>query len=676
MKTKLFILFLLTSTFIFGQQPYHDALKLGKYWDNGLNALDISQDNSNIILPILYQYLDEVQKGKVDKLQKQIKDLEASIPGLIGQAVKNAKEEKTDLEDEVYALIKESFDNINNPFVKLPNSVQSSGVKELGSVVTEGFSSIGGINVTSVADGLAKFLVERAKQELSITFFEKFVDILEDEKNEDFKALFPETYDVLKVIDKEVYQFSNYINTLRESFKKDLENILDELEPFLKKKKLNRYEADRDDPIAQKIEYFESALLIVNSIRQGVHPAEAIGQLEYQQYHSNNKTLNNIKETVKVFNIFSNSLRSTDPDRYWVKPDSLQELLDDDTFKIYLGLLYQLHDDVLIFNTKFGDYINKVSQGVIKIEEYKKYVQDLVLNSQKIVLAVQNIKQKSNNGDKIDSYKEVFQSSIGLLSNFKEVEKLNLGINLDNTDKVWDILELVNEVYLDVNNRKYNALILDLSKLLTEILGSDKFEWKDDLIKYGTFIANVAQADNSDEVKSAIESIALPVGSSSIKKKSKSNIALNAYVGLAPAIERNGDLNKYKFSFGLNAPIGVAFSKGLYKLDEKTNKYEERGSSTWFFSLIDLGAVTTYRFGDSETEKLPEIKLENIFAPGVYYVYGFPKAPISIGLGGQLGPQLREVTNMNTTLDSNLSFSFKLFVAIDIPLLNFHTKSR
>ena len=37
------------------------------------------------------------------------------------------------------------------------------------------------------------------------------------------------------------------------------------------------------------------------------------------------------------------------------------------------------------------------------------------------------------------------------------------------------------------------------------------------VIKYGTFMAQVAQAENSDDVKTAIESVALPTGSASIK---------------------------------------------------------------------------------------------------------------------------------------------------------------
>ena len=192
------------------------------------------------------------------------------------------------------------------------------------------------------------------------------------------------------------------------------------------------------------------------------------------------------------------------------------------------------------------------------------------------------------------------------------------------------------------------------------------------ILKYGNLAASIAKAETSDEVEAAIEAIALPSGSSSIKRKSISNVALNAYVGLAGGREHNGETDDTKFSFGVNAPVGIAISWG-HRLSKQ---HKERGSSSAFLSLIDLGAITTFRFGDDETEDIPEIKLENIFAPGLYYVYGIRNSPVSIGLGGQFGPQLRKVTSENLDLQSKPTFSFKLFIAVDIPLLNFYTKSR
>ena len=591
------------------------------------------------------------------------------------------------LDNEIWEILQFYFPNkaninsdiANNPFLKdyfkASGNASVSDINQIQKGLQETSISTGGLNVTNITDGLAKFLVERTKQELSITFFQKFKGVLDNPNYADFKTLFPETYNTLEVIDKEVYQFSHYINTLRETFEKDLQNILTTLEPFLKTKKVNRYAAAPNDPVARKIEYFESALLIINNIRQGVHPAGAVGKLEFESYHPNNTPLLQIQEGVKLFTIFSNSLRSTDVNRYWIDSNDLKELLGTNNFRIYLGLLYQLHKNDMINGRSFSFYLDQVADTTFSIDNYKKFVKGFIRDSEQIALAIQDIKQKKAAGEDIRSYKELFQSTLGFLKNLKQVDDLNIGVDITSSDKVWEVLDLLNTIYLDINERKYNTLILDLSALLTELLGAANFAWKDELIKYGTFVANVAQAENSDEVKSAIEAVALPVGSASIKKRSKTNIALNSYVGLAGGVQFNGDSQVYNF-MGVNAPIGVTISgshKGFFTKDATK---DTDASSSLFITLLDIGAVTSFRFGNNEVEELPEIKLENVFTPGLYYVYGFPRAPISFGLGGQLGPQLRGLTEDGTDLGSNLSFSFRAFIAVDIPLLNFYTKSR
>ncbi|HEX9827566.1 MAG TPA: hypothetical protein VGA80_13285, partial [Flavobacteriaceae bacterium] len=237
------------------------------------------------------------------------------------------------------------------------------------------------------------------------------------------------------------------------------------------------------------------------------------------------------------------------------------------------------------------------------------------------------------------------------LPNFKQG---NLNTVVNDLEKIIKFFEEKNKIAFPQN------LIEHYKKILPKIL------------KYGNLAASIAKAESSDEVQAAIEAIALPAGSASIKRKSKYNIALNAYVGLSPGMEHNGDTDENKFSFGVNAPIGVAISWG-HGLNKR---HREQGSSSAFLSLIDLGAVTNYRFGDSETEDIPEIKLENIFAPGLYYVYGVPNWPISLGFGGQLGPLLRKIKDETIDLQSKATFSLKFFIAVDIPLLNFYTKSR
>ena len=130
--------------------------------------------------------------------------------------------------------------------------------------------------------------------------------------------------------------------------------------------------------------------------------------------------------------------------------------------------------------------------------------------------------------------------------------------------------------------------------------------------------------------------------------------------------------------YGISAPIGFAISTDL----RNPSGRKMFGSISGFISLFDIAAVASFRVKDDDTEELPEIKLENIFAPGAYAVWGIGKTPISIGYGWQKGPQLRSVhvpdpNNAGQFKNELLSgYRWSVFVAVDIPLVNLYTRSR
>ncbi|MFK7968841.1 MAG: hypothetical protein AB8F95_00670 [Bacteroidia bacterium] len=101
-----------------------------------------------------------------------------------------------------------------------------------------------------------------------------------------------------------------------------------------------------------------------------------------------------------------------------------------------------------------------------------------------------------------------------------------------------------------------------------------------------------------------------------------------------------------------------------------TERYLSGSSGSVFVSFIDLGALVLFRL-DEATEPLPEdVRFRQVFAPGVFYAHGFRDIPISILAGAQLSPQLR---NFGGTPASALRFNLAL--TVDIPMLNFFTKT-
>lgn len=628
------------------------------------DALDIKALPGGVLDPRTNKYSFTIKKEDLRSIEAMMRNY-----GLKGEYSSDA---------ELFAAISKLFTDSNNPFLIAKASGQDGGLdsKSLtGSTENDkSTSKIGGLNVTNIADGLARFLVERTKQELSIAFFQNFKKVIA--ANPDFKELFPKTEAVIQVVDKDIYQFSNYLNTLREAFEDDMENILTQLEPYLKNKQ--GVLAAADPNAAKKIDYFVSAIIIVNNIKNGVHPAKAIGKITTQNITDGNLPLENLQEALKLFNIFSNSLVSRQSDRFWIEPDSLNLLMNQSTFRIYLGLLYEKHGSDKIFGNQFKSYLDKVAAGfntgAAEFDKYQEFLIQILNHAENIELIINGIKEKKRAGEKIDSYSEVFETTLNLLKKLDDLKDLDPAFNISSLTSITRVMELVNDLYIDVNERKFNALILDLSKFLTEVLGN-KYTWDDDLIKYGSFIANVAQAESADQVQAAIEAVALPVGSASIKRKTKTNIALNAFVGLSPGLDFNGDegYENPRLNFGMASPIGVAFSHGQNY--EKSNGKFKKSSGSFFISLIDIGALTSYRFSH-DSEDIPELTLSNIFAPGIYHVWGFANNPVSVGLGGQLGPEVRSLESGVVSENDGPNFMIRLFVAVDIPLFNFYTKNK
>ncbi|MGB0176037.1 MAG: hypothetical protein ACPF9D_02655, partial [Owenweeksia sp.] len=99
-------------------------------------------------------------------------------------------------------------------------------------------------------------------------------------------------------------------------------------------------------------------------------------------------------------------------------------------------------------------------------------------------------------------------------------------------------------------------------------------------------------------------------------------------------------------------------------------------SLSLFLSIVDVGALASFRFDDPETESVPDIELKDIISPGAFFVVGLNKMPLSIGAGAQIGPNLHDVNATTVSTVSDHYVRYSIFLAVDIPILNFYTKPR
>ncbi|MEM7152807.1 MAG: hypothetical protein AAF799_08190 [Myxococcota bacterium] len=317
------------------------------------------------------------------------------------------------------------------------------------------------------------------------------------------------------------------------------------------------------------------------------------------------------------------------------------------------------------------------------------------------------------------------------------------------------------EAIHDARTRDFQGLVVRLFAIAERL----DVEIPPALLKYGPFLADFASAQDAESIEKALESVAEPVGSykkkrgdagsiraaryrereefsgrkgkafrqhwrkkrgnyrrSTIKKDKKTNegmtnlefrrwwrsnrlnegygrrprvITINAYAGA----RGGGDIlvdsqvdNIAAGQFGLFAPMGLEMAWGL-----------GRSSSVGLFvSVIDVGALADFRFGDAnvddtpaddttmgdgpdnqtdaEVDTQPQIGLRQVVSPGLYLMFGIPKTPFTLGFGGAFSPRLRSVTlnpnDENATTEQESVFTLSGVFAVDIPVVVIHKRHR
>lgn len=675
---KSFLLFtLLMLSDVWGQNAYYDAIKLRTYI--GTNGKFIASDETKLkeIGDILYLY---------------VKTPSVSTPN--------------------FAYIKSQFErggDSHNPFISPLMPTTGSGNNPLSGGVSF-FEKIGSIPVTNFADGLAKFLVERGKEELNVAFFRKFQEFMKNYP--EANIVFPTTHDFILKINS--FQYSAMLPALKTAFQKDLNTLTDNL---LLLRNLNpSSDCPATDASCQKrvtalITFLSTdegrailgSIIIANNIIKGNNAADTIDNLANDDIIINYPD-ENLSNIVLFINLISKSLRSADEGRVWVSKQQINDLVKDEiAFKIYLGLLYAIdqkntqnnhHIQVVVPNganlltISLKEILEKLNatwatNSTIFISSFKKMAYQAATISDTTENLLAKTVQKESSiilyTDYAASFSQFLKTSVTFIESTTNIfpQLANL---TNSTKKFITVIDYAVNASHDIKSQNYSALIVDTSLILDQLYPSG-YEYRESYMKYGTFMANIIEADNSEEVKAAIEAAVLPVGSSSIKRETDFNIAINAYIGGYGGAEimQSKATQKTAFSAGVTAPVGIAFSWGKLRTCQLEKKANNPGgkSFTIFMPLIDVGTLASYRINDSETEIASTIELRNIVSPGLYFYWGFGKCPISIGAGAQIGTELRKVTAEAVQTDTkNIYIRYGITLVVDIPLFNLFTKSK
>ena len=582
---------------------------------------------------------------------------------------------------EILAVLKTSYgiekpaDVASNKYLNgaFPYLVSMSGVQGTGNQFSTASlaSSIGGLDVTTIADGFAKFVVKRTKKELSIAFFENFKK--EISKSKDLEKVFPQTYKTLLTIGEEIYMYQSYLITLRESFEKDLAALPSDL-PYI---------IENHPEIFDKQPELKASLLsgfyFANAVQEKQHPGQIIEDFPTEITNDLNK---NFKASLQTFQLLSSSLKSNSgTNNYWASGADIKQLYNNDKLlTIYLGLLEQKAKltSILFYNTsqhpvELSKILDDAYGNDTAFLKYKTYIKNIAQRVNSIENHVNNSQRINNDSLLFENYYTIVTNSIGLMRQLTKIEILPYmpaNMNLEGrAKKYFDIIQTSSDIAIDVNRRNYASAVLNTVYLLDSTIANETTK---KILKYGSFMATAVQAKTSDEVEAAIEAVALPAGSARIKRNTPFNIALNAYSGLflgweqIKGVDKSFDPSKGRThnSYGVTAPIGISVSTSIKGV-----------SLSAFASVIDIGALTAFRFTNDSTEKIPKIELKDIVSPGAFFSIGIPKTPVSLNMGYQLGPLLRKVNQQANTFEQSYS-RISVSLCVDIPIFNFYTKPK
>jgi hypothetical protein len=388
---------------------------------------------------------------------------------------------------------------------------------------------IGGLDVTNIADGLAQFLIKRGKQELNIAFFQKMKDFLED--NVEARTLFPATSVFLGNID--AYRYSELLQSLRESFYKDISNLIVNLNLLID---LPKYQVLLK--ALPEIRVAIRSVKIISELSQpdsSIHPANLISHFaalkEWGEMNINLKSSwkaldeisksvrrvefkidstirvdttrltrdtfslkvtrqsdNVIKiDTVRISRINTFRIDSVRIQQYdtvknnkiaWIKFLDFNEniLKDTVTLKIYLGLLYQRMAGISFRyspakDTSVQQFMKDNSTNILRLADL---VENFLVLANDVEQSIKDIRNKEVNDDDYYTYIE------------KAINVVDYGFKVANTikeglvnDRYISIARNANNLYKNIYTKNYNAAVMNGYLIFDEVFTNSKAALKD-----------------------------------------------------------------------------------------------------------------------------------------------------------------------------------------------------
>ncbi len=503
-KIIVMIILLIMNQKTFCQNSYYDAIQLRQYVVNGKFIIPVNANDT---------------AGKILMEKYFI---------ILNSYYKNNYTRPKEIHDNLADFDIESPNADYNPFLAellSPGSVQAFINEQVATSKFQKstiFSSVASFNVTNLADGLARFLIKRGKEELNILFFQRMKDFLD--QNIEARTLFPATSTFLRGI--AAYRYSELLQSMREAFYKDISNLIVNLNLLID---LPKYQ--------QLLKALPEIRLAIRSVKiiselsqsnASMHPANLISH--FANLNEWGEMNINLKSSWRVLDKISESVRKMDTEKF-IKNDTIKItsdsfiirttaltdnivridstkilkgtpliisslktqltsskdvawisfsdfntniLKDTITLKIYLGLLYQKMKGITFRyapnkEISVQQFMQDNSNNILQISDL---VENFLVLANDVEHSIKDLKQKKDYGLTNEDYYTYIEKAINIIDyGFKIANTIKEGIA---DDRYIVMARNANNLFKNIYTKNYNAAVMNTYNILQEVLSKSK----------------------------------------------------------------------------------------------------------------------------------------------------------------------------------------------------------
>jgi hypothetical protein len=533
-----------------------------------------------------------------------------------------------------------------------------------------------------VIEGLADFLVTRTKEEAILYLQQRIKDhVCTDD---DLKTLLPRICETLSSLDASI-SLAAIGTALNGAARRDLEALPDNLLKLAAKHDRPHYFVYEPARLAYAL-FRETADgrnpkdLVIGLHRMAPRSCEAapVATTDKPTLHCKNAFAMLRLASAMIYAGSANGLDARAYSRSSDGPLLVGTVLDGEAAAMNVGVLRALTPDEVV----------KAITGVIEVSR--------LLSSWNQELASLRALEKKEATTPEDRRRRLASAAVQLL---RAVGQMKVWVQLlpdqrskDDVELALQVVQELADLGRDLVAEQYGAALADLRALIVHLRTHELFATSNTKLaaavegvgKLAPLIAEIASAQSSKDVATALEAAAAPAGSYTAKYQ-RSLVALNAFVGglagteviRTPRDPVTGDRDTGRSGMIAGfAAVGVQVTAPFLARD---------AGGYWFHvgimaSILDLGALTTQRFdeevsGTESVDESPNVGVKQVFSPGAYITLGIMQTPLVIGGGFSLAPNLRTVETNDTAGTPQAkevsAMRYGGFVAMDLTLLPF-----